>query len=95
MRRAGWGIWVEEGHPLNSHGVVPGVEQTAGRAELYAAVKVLEIITQDVFLVIDNKACVHNMMALADGRLVPHGKHADLRRRAIKATEDRPPRTIR
>jgi hypothetical protein len=24
-RRAGWGIWVDEGHPLNSHGVVPGV----------------------------------------------------------------------
>eukprot|EP00972_Heterocapsa_arctica_P024401 3599401-Heterocapsa_arctica.AAC.1 len=49
---------------------------------------------QDVFLVIGNKACVHNMMALADGRLVPHGKHADLYRRAIKAMEDSPPRTI-
>eukprot|EP00972_Heterocapsa_arctica_P084576 12458762-Heterocapsa_arctica.AAC.1 len=24
MRRSGWGIWVEAGHPLNSHGVVPG-----------------------------------------------------------------------
>eukprot|EP00972_Heterocapsa_arctica_P078358 11552977-Heterocapsa_arctica.AAC.1 len=34
-------------------------------------------------------------MALADGRPVPHGKHADLHRRAIKAMEDRPPRTIR
>eukprot|EP00972_Heterocapsa_arctica_P104381 15385199-Heterocapsa_arctica.AAC.1 len=39
LRRSGWGIWVQEGHPLNSFGVVPGVEQTAGRAELYAAVK--------------------------------------------------------
>ena len=37
-RRSGWGVWVREGHPLNSHGVVPGPEQTAGRAELYAAV---------------------------------------------------------
>eukprot|EP00972_Heterocapsa_arctica_P047469 7000466-Heterocapsa_arctica.AAC.1 len=55
MRRSGWGIRVEEGHPLNSHGVVPGIEQTAGRVELYAAVKVLERTTQDVFLVIDNK----------------------------------------
>eukprot|EP00972_Heterocapsa_arctica_P069932 10331718-Heterocapsa_arctica.AAC.1 len=24
MRRSRWGIWVEAGHPLNSHGVVPG-----------------------------------------------------------------------
>eukprot|EP00972_Heterocapsa_arctica_P053672 7907026-Heterocapsa_arctica.AAC.1 len=47
LRRSGWGIWVKEGHPLNSYGVVPGVEQTAGRAELYAAVKVLERTTQD------------------------------------------------
>eukprot|EP00972_Heterocapsa_arctica_P066215 9767179-Heterocapsa_arctica.AAC.1 len=39
LRRPGWGIWVHAGHPLNSFGVVPGVEQTAGRAELYAAVK--------------------------------------------------------
>eukprot|EP00972_Heterocapsa_arctica_P097659 14410608-Heterocapsa_arctica.AAC.1 len=39
MRRSSCGIWVAEGHPLNSHGVVPGPEQTAGRAELYAAVK--------------------------------------------------------
>eukprot|EP00972_Heterocapsa_arctica_P004628 687408-Heterocapsa_arctica.AAC.1 len=39
LRRSGWGIWVHEGHLLNSFGVVPGVEQTAGRAELYAAVK--------------------------------------------------------
>eukprot|EP00972_Heterocapsa_arctica_P017662 2611211-Heterocapsa_arctica.AAC.1 len=37
LRRSGWGIWVEKGHPLNSYGVVPGIEQTAGRAELYAA----------------------------------------------------------
>eukprot|EP00972_Heterocapsa_arctica_P057522 8486555-Heterocapsa_arctica.AAC.1 len=21
LRRSGWGIWAEEGHPLNSHGV--------------------------------------------------------------------------
>eukprot|EP00972_Heterocapsa_arctica_P076233 11246002-Heterocapsa_arctica.AAC.1 len=56
-RRSGWGIWVQEGHPLNSYGVVPGPEQTAGRAELYAAVKVLERTTSDVYLIIDNKAC--------------------------------------
>eukprot|EP00972_Heterocapsa_arctica_P084711 12476414-Heterocapsa_arctica.AAC.1 len=37
LRRSGWGIWVKEGHPLSSFGAVPGVEQTAGRAELYAA----------------------------------------------------------
>eukprot|EP00972_Heterocapsa_arctica_P100992 14885993-Heterocapsa_arctica.AAC.1 len=34
-------------------------------------------------------------MASADRRLVPHGKHADLRRTAINAMEGRPPRTIR
>eukprot|EP00972_Heterocapsa_arctica_P082914 12218498-Heterocapsa_arctica.AAC.1 len=34
-------------------------------------------------------------MALIDGRLVPHGKHADLHRRAIKAFEMGPPRTLR
>eukprot|EP00972_Heterocapsa_arctica_P049612 7301368-Heterocapsa_arctica.AAC.1 len=62
MRRSGWGIWVQEGHPLNSHGVVPGPDQTAGRAELNAAVKVLERTTSDVYMIIDNKACVHNMM---------------------------------
>eukprot|EP00972_Heterocapsa_arctica_P106163 15639632-Heterocapsa_arctica.AAC.1 len=95
MRRSGWGIWVEAGHPLNSHGVVPGIEQTAGRAELYAAVKVLERTTNDVFLIIDNKACVHNMMVLADGRLYPHGKHADLHRRAINAMDSKPPRKLR
>eukprot|EP00972_Heterocapsa_arctica_P082537 12161321-Heterocapsa_arctica.AAC.1 len=39
MRRSGLAIWVKEGHPLNSYGVVPGIEQTAGSAELYAAVK--------------------------------------------------------
>eukprot|EP00972_Heterocapsa_arctica_P036344 5349372-Heterocapsa_arctica.AAC.1 len=50
LRRSGWGVWVEEGHPLNCHGVVPGIEQTAGRAELYAAVKVMEIMTDDIFL---------------------------------------------
>eukprot|EP00972_Heterocapsa_arctica_P025866 3807125-Heterocapsa_arctica.AAC.1 len=37
LRRSGWGIWVDEGHPLNSHGVVRGIEQAAGRAKLYAA----------------------------------------------------------
>eukprot|EP00972_Heterocapsa_arctica_P055305 8160634-Heterocapsa_arctica.AAC.1 len=35
------------------------------------------------------------MMALADGRLVPHGKHADLHRRAINATQGRAPRNLR
>eukprot|EP00972_Heterocapsa_arctica_P091412 13486889-Heterocapsa_arctica.AAC.1 len=34
-------------------------------------------------------------MALIDGRLIPHGKHADLRRRAINAFELGPPRTLR
>eukprot|EP00972_Heterocapsa_arctica_P030215 4451008-Heterocapsa_arctica.AAC.1 len=34
-------------------------------------------------------------MALADGRLIPHGKHAELHRRAITAMEVRPPRTLR
>eukprot|EP00972_Heterocapsa_arctica_P026221 3860335-Heterocapsa_arctica.AAC.1 len=34
-------------------------------------------------------------MALADGRLVPHGKHSDLHRRAINAMEGRPPRNLR
>eukprot|EP00972_Heterocapsa_arctica_P038271 5634606-Heterocapsa_arctica.AAC.1 len=53
----GWGIWVKEGRPLNSFGVVPGVEQTARRAELYAAVKALERTSKDVFLIIDSKAC--------------------------------------
>eukprot|EP00972_Heterocapsa_arctica_P089076 13136203-Heterocapsa_arctica.AAC.1 len=35
------------------------------------------------------------MIALADGRLIPHGKHADLRRRAINAMEQKPPRMLR
>eukprot|EP00972_Heterocapsa_arctica_P016794 2478603-Heterocapsa_arctica.AAC.1 len=34
-------------------------------------------------------------MALIDGRLIPHGKHADLHRRAINAFEMDPPRTLR
>eukprot|EP00972_Heterocapsa_arctica_P072076 10644628-Heterocapsa_arctica.AAC.1 len=34
-------------------------------------------------------------MALIDGRLIPHGKHADLRRRAIKAYEQGPARNLR
>eukprot|EP00972_Heterocapsa_arctica_P009113 1341264-Heterocapsa_arctica.AAC.1 len=34
-------------------------------------------------------------MALADGRLIPHGKHADLHRRAIIAIGERPPRNLR
>eukprot|EP00972_Heterocapsa_arctica_P082095 12099578-Heterocapsa_arctica.AAC.1 len=34
-------------------------------------------------------------MALIDGRLVPHGKHADLHRRAINAIENSPPRVLR
>eukprot|EP00972_Heterocapsa_arctica_P006462 946370-Heterocapsa_arctica.AAC.1 len=34
-------------------------------------------------------------MALADGRLVPHGKHADLHRRPINAMEGRAPRNLR
>ena len=86
---------MEEGHPLNSHGVVPGPEQTAGRAELYAAVKVLERTTSDVYIIIDNKACVHNMMALIDGRLIPHGEHADLHRRASNAYQQGPARNLR
>eukprot|EP00972_Heterocapsa_arctica_P045328 6690949-Heterocapsa_arctica.AAC.1 len=95
MRRSGWGIWAQEGRPLNSHGVVPGPEQTVGRADLYAAVQVLERTSSDVFMIIDNKACVHNMMALIDGRLIPHGKYADLHRRAINAFELGPPRNLR
>eukprot|EP00972_Heterocapsa_arctica_P030800 4532902-Heterocapsa_arctica.AAC.1 len=34
-------------------------------------------------------------MALIDGRLIPHGKHADLHRRAIKAFEQGPARNLR
>eukprot|EP00972_Heterocapsa_arctica_P006421 941547-Heterocapsa_arctica.AAC.1 len=34
-------------------------------------------------------------MARIDGRLIPHGKHADLHRRAIKAYEMGPPITLR
>ena len=34
-------------------------------------------------------------MALSDGRLVPHGKHADLHRRAIQAMESRVSGNIR
>eukprot|EP00972_Heterocapsa_arctica_P094211 13894088-Heterocapsa_arctica.AAC.2 len=48
LRRSGWGVWVQPNHQLNSYGVVPGPEQTAGRAELYAAVKVLEWTSSDV-----------------------------------------------
>ncbi len=81
---------MQANHPLNSFEVVPGPEQTAGRAGLYAAVKVLERTSSHVFLIIDNKACVHNMMALIDGRLNPHGKHADLHRRALNAFEQGP-----
>eukprot|EP00972_Heterocapsa_arctica_P007631 1112552-Heterocapsa_arctica.AAC.1 len=51
--------------------------------------------SSDVYLIIDNKACVHNVMALIDGRLIPHGKHADLHRRAINAYEHGPHRTLR
>eukprot|EP00972_Heterocapsa_arctica_P048205 7108194-Heterocapsa_arctica.AAC.1 len=65
-------MWVSEGHELNCFGVVPGMEQTVGRAELYAAVRVLEGTTGDIFFLIDNTACCHNMMALAQGRLAPH-----------------------
>ncbi len=78
-----------DGHPLNSYGVVPGIEQPAGRAELYAAVRVLERTTHGVSFVIDSMACCHNIRALSTGRLEPHGKHADLRRRALKAMEGR------
>eukprot|EP00972_Heterocapsa_arctica_P017529 2589300-Heterocapsa_arctica.AAC.1 len=95
MIRAGCGIWVQEGHPLNSYGVIPGPEQTAGRAKLHAAVKVLERTSSDVFLIIHNKACVHNMMARIEGRLIPHGKHTDLHGRAINAYEHGPHRTLR
>eukprot|EP00972_Heterocapsa_arctica_P013962 2056891-Heterocapsa_arctica.AAC.1 len=35
------------------------------------------------------------MIALADGRLIAHGKHADLHRRVINAMELKPPRTLR
>eukprot|EP00972_Heterocapsa_arctica_P004118 611559-Heterocapsa_arctica.AAC.1 len=34
-------------------------------------------------------------MALIDGRLVPHGKHEDLHRRAINAMEGKAPRNLR
>eukprot|EP00972_Heterocapsa_arctica_P069251 10232284-Heterocapsa_arctica.AAC.1 len=34
-------------------------------------------------------------MALIDGRLIPHGKNADLHRRAIRAFELGPQRTLR
>eukprot|EP00972_Heterocapsa_arctica_P011101 1625278-Heterocapsa_arctica.AAC.1 len=34
-------------------------------------------------------------MALSVGRLIPHGKHADLQRRAINSMGNRPPRTLR
>eukprot|EP00972_Heterocapsa_arctica_P026723 3933845-Heterocapsa_arctica.AAC.1 len=39
LRRSGWGMWVSEWHELNCLGVVPVVEQTAGRAEFDAAVR--------------------------------------------------------
>ncbi len=35
------------------------------------------------------------MMALIDGRLIPHGKHADLHRRAINAFDQGHTRTLR
>eukprot|EP00972_Heterocapsa_arctica_P093053 13725483-Heterocapsa_arctica.AAC.1 len=57
LRRSGRGMWGSEGHDLNCFGVVPGVEQTAGRAELYAAVRGLERTTGYVFFLIDIKAC--------------------------------------
>ena len=62
---------------------------------MYAAVKVLQRTSSHVYLIIDNKACVHNMMALSDGRLIPHGKHADLHRRAINVFENGPIRSLR
>ncbi len=76
--RAGWGVHVARGHPLNACGHLPGMLQTSFRAELAAALHALTVIDQPVHLISDCQAVVDGIKAMLLGSKRPDDEDEDL-----------------
>ncbi len=76
--RAGWGVYVAQGHPLNASGHLPGMLQTSFRAELAAALHALTVVEQPMHMVSDCQAVVDGVKAMILGGRRPDDEDEDL-----------------
>ncbi len=90
-RRASWGVHYARDHPWNFDGPVCSDAQTVYRAELTAALHVLESATSPTCLVSDCEAVVDLIRDELDGQARQiKGDHADLHARARSAIASKP-----
>ena len=66
LARAGWGVFVGEGHPCTQRGRVETVSQTSYRAEVRALAQALDVTTAPVLLVSDCATAVRQLQQILD-----------------------------
>ncbi len=88
--RAGWGVFVGEGHPLNAHGHLPGRAQSSFRGELAAAVHALATIEGPLHIVSDCQAVVEGVRSIILDGEAPAGDDADLWDEVSRLVRGRP-----
>ena len=62
--RAGWGVYVADGHPYNTKGFLPGLAQTSYRAELAAVAQAMTVIPDSLHIVSDCQSVVDHVQAV-------------------------------
>ncbi len=88
--RAGWGVYVAEGHPLNAHGHLPGLVQTSFRGELAAAIHALATIQGPLHIISDCQAVVEGVRSIILDGETPDGDDADLWAEVVRHLRGRP-----
>ena len=78
LRRATYGVCYADQHAENKASALTGVEQTAGRAELRAALEAFELADEATEVVSDNDWVVKGTYRIIMGQGRPEGAHQDL-----------------
>ncbi len=76
--RAGWAVYVTDGHPLNARGHLHGLHQTSFRAELAAIAHAVATVRGPVHVVTDCQAAAEGVKAIILGGDPPGGSDLDL-----------------
>ncbi len=88
--RAGWSVFVSEGHPWNSSGHLPGQLQSSYRAELAAAMNAIITIPRPIHILSDCQGIVDGVQEIIDGGKPEKGDCEDLWRKVKDAITARP-----
>ena len=78
LRRATYGVYYADQYAGNKASALTGIEQTAGRAELRAALEAFELAEEPTEVVSDNDWVVKGTYRIIMGQGKPEGAHQDL-----------------